>query len=127
MTRDKNEPFFKTAHVMVKNLSYIILNMLALLTTGQIIFDPTHYNSNWKSKSVVIFSFINTSSDRIRILLASKVIIIRFSVYGDRSGVDKAIRANAISFTIAFSKEVSHLAKSGWSEVGKLSNGKFSY
>jgi hypothetical protein len=34
-------PFFKTAHVMVKNLSYIILNMLALLTTGQIIFDPT--------------------------------------------------------------------------------------
>ena len=40
--------------------------------------------------------------------------------------VDKAIMANGISFTIAFSKEVIHLAKSGWSEVGKLSNGKFS-
>jgi hypothetical protein len=40
------------------------------------------------------------------------------------SEVDKAITANAISFTITFSKEAKDLAKSGWSEVGKLSNGK---
>jgi hypothetical protein len=40
--------------------------------------------------------------------------------------VDKAMLANAISFTIAFSKEVKDLAISGWSEVGKLSNEKFS-
>jgi hypothetical protein len=38
--------------------------------------------------------------------------------------VDKAIMANAISFTIAFSKKVKDLSKDGWSEVGQLSNGK---
>jgi hypothetical protein len=32
--------------------------------------------------------------------------------------------ANAISFTIAFSKKVKDLSKDGWSEVGQLSNGK---
>lgn len=38
--------------------------------------------------------------------------------------VDKAILANGISFTIAFSEEVKDLGKNGWTEVGKLSNGK---
>jgi len=42
----KCAPFFKKAYEMVKNLSYIILNMLALLTGGKIIFDPTHCNPN---------------------------------------------------------------------------------
>jgi hypothetical protein len=78
-------PFFKTAYEMVKNLSYTILNMLALLTTDQIIIDSTDYNPNWKNRSVVIFSFINTSSDRIRILLVSEVTLSGFQ-YTDRSG-----------------------------------------
>lgn len=38
--------------------------------------------------------------------------------------VDKAILANGISFIIAFSKEVKDLGKNGWTEVGKLFNGK---
>ena len=38
--------------------------------------------------------------------------------------VDKAILANGISFTIAFSKEVKDLGKNGWTDVGKLFNGK---
>jgi hypothetical protein len=38
--------------------------------------------------------------------------------------VDKAILANGISFTIAFSEEVKDLGKNGWTEVGKLSDEK---
>jgi hypothetical protein len=38
--------------------------------------------------------------------------------------MDKAVMANAMSFTIAFSKKLKDLGKSGWTPVGKLSNGK---
>jgi hypothetical protein len=119
----KGVPFFKTAYEMGKNLSYAILNILALFTTGQT-FDPTHYNPNWKNRSVVVSSFVNTSSDRIRIAVVSKLTLLGFQY--TEIEVDKAILANAISFNIAFSKEVKDLAKSGWTEVGKLSNEKFS-
>jgi hypothetical protein len=106
---------------MGKNLSYVILNILALFTTGQTI-DPTHYNPNWKNRSVVVSSFVNTSSDRIRVALVSKLTLSGFQ-YAEIE-VGKAILAKTISFTFAFSKEVKDLAKSGWSEVGKLSDGK---
>jgi hypothetical protein len=68
----KGVPFFKTAYEIGKNLSYVILNTLALFTTRQI-FDLTHYNPNWKNKSVVLSSFVNTSSDRIRMPVVSKI------------------------------------------------------
>lgn len=47
-------PFFKTAYEMGKNLSFVILNMLALFTTKQI-FNPTHYNPNWKNRSQLYY------------------------------------------------------------------------
>jgi hypothetical protein len=106
---------------MGKNLSYVILDVLTLFTTSQI-FDPTHYTPNWEIRSVVVSSFVNTSSDRIRILVVSKITLSGFDY--TEIEVDKAILANGISFTIAFSKEVKDLGKNGWTEVGKLFNGK---
>jgi hypothetical protein len=117
----KGVPFFKTAYEMGKNLSYVILNTLALFTTRQI-FDLTHYNPNWKNKSVVLCSFVNTSSDQIRIPVVSKITLSGFD-YTDIE-VDKAILAKTISFVFAFSREVKDLVNSDWIEVGKLSNGK---
>jgi hypothetical protein len=38
--------------------------------------------------------------------------------------MDKAIMANAISFTSAFSRKVKGGGKDGWTEVGKLTDGK---
>lgn len=86
----KGVPFFKTAYEMGKNLSYVILNMLAQFTTRQI-FDPTHYNPNWKNRSVVVSSFVNTYSDRIRIPLVSKVVTLSGFQYTEIE-VDKAVK-----------------------------------
>jgi hypothetical protein len=99
----------------------VILNILALFTTGQI-FDSTHYNPNWKNRSIVVSSFVNTSSDWVRIPVVSKLTLSGFQYTEIK--VDKVILANAISFTFAFSKEVKDFGKTGWTEVGKLSNGK---
>jgi hypothetical protein len=114
-------PFFKTAYEMGKNLSFVILNMLALFTTREIA-DLIYYNPNWKNRSVVVSSFISTSSDQIRIPLVSKITLSDFQ-FTERD-IDKAIMANVIPFTIAFSKKVKDLGKSGWTPVDKLSNGK---
>jgi hypothetical protein len=114
-------PFFKTAYEMGKNLAFVILNMLALFTTREIV-DLIYHNPNWKNRSVVVSSFINTSSDQIRIPLVSKITSSDFQ-FTERD-IDKAIMANAMSFTIAFSKKVKDLGKSGWTPVDKLSNGK---
>jgi hypothetical protein len=92
-----------------------------LFTTGQI-FDPNHYTPNWEIRSVVISSFVKSSSDRIRIPVVSKLTLSGF--HFAEIEVDKAILANAISFVFAFSREVKDLVNSGWTEVGKLSNGK---
>jgi hypothetical protein len=116
----KGVRFFNTAYEMGRILSYIILNMLALFTTRQI-FDPTHYDPNWKNRPVVLSSFVNTSHDRIR-TPTPKLNLLGFDF--TEIEVDKAILANGISFTIVFSKEVKDLGKNGWTEVGKLSNGK---
>lgn len=62
------------------------------------------------------------SLELIRIPLVSKMPLSGFQ-YTERD-VDKAIMANTISFTIAFSKKVKDLGKNGWTEVRKLSNGK---
>ncbi len=64
------------------------------------------------------------SLEQIRIQFVSKMTLSGFQ-YTERD-VDKAITANTMSFTIAFSKKVKDLGKDGWTEVGKLSNGKFS-
>jgi hypothetical protein len=117
----KGFPFFKTAYEMGKTLSFVILNILALFTTRQI-FDLTHYNPNWKNRSVVVSSFVNTSSERIRIPLVPKLTLSGFR-YAEIE-VDEAILTNAISFTITFSKQVKDFSKSGWTPVGKFSNGK---
>jgi hypothetical protein len=114
-------PFFKTAHEMGKNLSFVILNVLALFTTGKN-FCLDHYNPNWKNRSVLVSNFVNMSLEQIRIPLVSKMTLSGFQ-YTERD-VDEAIMANTISFTIAFSKKVKDLGKNGWTEVGKLSNGK---
>ena len=106
---------------MGKNLSYVILNILTLFTTGQI-FDPTHYTPNWEIRSVVISSFVNTSSDRIRIPVVSKLTLSGF--HFAEIEVDKAILANAISFLFAFSSEVKDLVNRGRTEVCKLSDEK---
>ena len=70
-------PFFKTAYEMGKNLSFVILNMLALFTTREIV-DLIYYNPNWKNRSVVVSSLINTSSDQIRIPVVSKITLSDF-------------------------------------------------
>jgi hypothetical protein len=54
--------------------------------------------------------------------VVSKITVSGFHFTGIE--VDKAILANGISFTIAFSKEVKDLGKNGWTEVGNLFNGK---
>lgn len=113
-------PFFKTTHEMGKYLSYVILNILALFTTGQT-FDLTRYNLIWKNRSVVVSSFLNSSSDRIRIPVVKPTLSgFQYS----EIDVDRAILAKTISFTFEFSKEVKDLSKTGWSDIGKLSNGK---
>jgi hypothetical protein len=117
----KGFPFFKTAYEMGKNLAYVILSMLALFTTRQI-FDLTYYNPNWKNRSVVLSSFVNKSSERISIPVVSKMTLSGFR-YTEME-VDKEILINAISFTITLPKQVKDLGKSGWTEIGKLSNGK---
>ena len=61
-------------------------------------------------------------SERIRIPLLSKMTLSGFQ-YTERD-MDKAIMANAISFTIAFSGKVKGLGKDGWTKVGQLSDGK---
>ena len=76
--------FLKTAYEIEKNLSYLILNMLALFTTKQI-FDLTFYNPNWKNRSVVLSNFSPMSSDRLRIPVVSKIICQVFNMLrGDR-------------------------------------------
>jgi hypothetical protein len=72
-------PFFKTAYEMGKNLSFVILNILALFTTRKI-FCLDLYNPNWKNRSVLISRFVNISQERIRIPLLSKM-TFGFSVY----------------------------------------------
>jgi hypothetical protein len=114
-------PFFKTAYEMGKNLSYLILNMLASFTTRQV-FDLTYYNPNWKNRSVVLSNFTNTSSDPLRIPVVSEFTLSGFQ-YTEKE-VDKGIVTNAISFTIALPKLVKDLHKNGWSGIGRLSNGK---
>jgi hypothetical protein len=114
-------PFFKTAHEMGKYLSYVILNILALFTTGQT-FDLNQYNLIWKNRSVVVSSFLSASSDRIRIPIV-KITLSGFQY--TEIDVDKAIIAKAVSFTFAFLKDVKDLSKSGWSNVGKLPMEKF--
>jgi len=52
----RDVPFFKTAYEMGKNLSYIILNILAIFTTEQI-FGFDSYNPNWKNRSVILSDF----------------------------------------------------------------------
>ncbi|HZB79685.1 MAG TPA: hypothetical protein VE264_00240 [Nitrososphaera sp.] len=98
----------------------MILNILALFTTGQT-FDLNQYNLIWKNRSVVVSSFLNASSDRIRIPIV-KITLSGFQY--TEIDVDKAIIAKAVSFTFAFPKNVKDLSKSGWSNIGKLSNGK---
>lgn len=114
-------PFFKTAYEMGKNLSYLILNMLALFTTRQV-FDLTYYNPNWKNRSVVLSNFTDTSSDPLRIPVVSEFTLSGFQY--TQKEVDKGILTNAISFTIALPKQVKDLHKNGWSGIGRLSNGK---
>ena len=61
-------------------------------------------------------------SERIRIPLLSNMTLSGFQyTEGD---MDKAIMANAISFTIAFSSKFKGLGKDGWTEVGQLFDGK---
>ena len=117
----KGFPFFKTAYEMGKNISYVILNILALFTTRQI-FDPSSYNPNWKNRSVVLSDFANTSSDRLTIPVVSKMTLSGFQ-YTEME-VDKKILTNAISFTIILPKQVKDLRNSGWTEIGNLFNGK---
>ncbi|HEY6756585.1 MAG TPA: hypothetical protein VI037_04265 [Nitrososphaera sp.] len=114
-------PFFNIAYERGKNLSFVILNVLALFTTGKI-FCLDLYNPNWKNRSFLIARFVNMCSERIRIPLLSKMTLSGFQ-YTERD-MDKAIMANAISFTIAFSRKVKGLGKDGWTEVGQLSDGK---
>ncbi len=95
-------PFFKTAHEMGKYLTYVILNILALFTTGQT-FDLNQYNLIWKNRSVVVSSFLNASSDRIRIPIV-KITLSGFQY--TEIDVDKAIIAKAVSFIFAFPKDV---------------------
>jgi hypothetical protein len=76
--------------------------MLGLFITRQI-FDPTHNNPNWKNRSVVLSSFVNTSQDRIR-TPTPKLNLSGFHFTEIEAYV--AILANAISFIIAFSKKV---------------------
>jgi len=114
----KGFPFFKTAYEMGENLSYVILNMLALFTTGQT-FDPASYSPNWKNRSVVLSDFQDISSDRLTIPVIK--LTFRFSIY--RYG-SKEIVKNAISFTTTLLKQVKDFRESGWTEIGKLSNGR---
>lgn len=117
----KDFPFFKTAYDIGKNLSYIILNMLALFTTRQI-FEARHYNPNWKNRSIVLSDFDNVSSEQLRIPVVSKITLSGFN-YTEKD-VAKEILTNAISFTTTLPKEVKDLRKRGWTEIGKLSNGR---
>jgi len=98
----------------------VILNIVALFTTGQT-FDLTHYRLICKNRSVVVSSFLNASSDQTRIPVV-KLTISGFQY--TETDVDRAIVAKPISFTFEFSKEVKDLSKTGWSAIGKLSNGK---
>jgi hypothetical protein len=117
----KGVPFFKTAYEMGKNLSYVMLNIGHCSLLVKNLIQPITIQTG-KIRSVVVSSFVNTSSDRIRLVVVPKV-TLSGSQYMEIE-VDKAILANAMSLIIAFSKEVKDLAKTGWTEVGKLSNGK---
>jgi hypothetical protein len=117
----KGFPFFKTSYEMGKTLSYVILNTVALFTTGQVL-EPSHYNPNWKNRSVVLSDFENISSEQLRIPVVSKMTLSGFD-YTEKD-VAKEILTDPISFTIALPKQVKDLRKSGWTEIGKLSNGR---
>jgi hypothetical protein len=57
----KRVPFFETEYEMGKNLSFVILNVLALFTTGKI-FCLDLYNPNRKNRSVLVSRFVNMST-----------------------------------------------------------------
>jgi hypothetical protein len=60
-------------------------------------------------------------------LFTTRVPVVKLSLSGfqyTETDIHRAILTKAISFTFEFSREVKDLSKTGWSAIGKLSNGK---